>query len=354
MTGAHLAGYEVDIFATRRRIPRPPVSIHTPVVGPLSYLPYRWVSEQAAQRIERQFLQSVRLGDIAYLWPAASLETHRILHDRGIPVVLEGINTRMASAKRILDAAYEAFGAPPAHNITEARIAEEEEKYTYASAIFAPNRNVEAALKGSPLEHRIIPSSYGVNTKKASPERDYADHGRPLTFLFCGYACVRKGMHFLLDAWARTPGRHKLQIVGRIEPLIAKRYADLLAEDRIEVIGFVKDVHPWFAKADVFVFPSLEEGGPQVTYEAALHGLPIIASPMGASRLGDTEGTMLIVNPADTVALAAEMERLAGSVPLRREMGGIARAAVNDFDWDAVGRARMVVLTETLAKIDAE
>jgi len=105
-------------------------------------------------------------------------------------------------------------------------------------------------------------------------------------------------------------------------------------------------VHPLFGKADVFVFPSLEEGGPQVTYEAALHGLPIIASPMGASRLGDTEGTMLIVNPADTVALAAEMERLAASVPLRRELGSIARQKVFDFDWDAVGRERMMILSE--------
>jgi glycosyltransferase involved in cell wall biosynthesis len=291
----------------------------------------------------------VQPGDIAYLWPSASLDTHRILHDRGIPVVLEGINTRMKSARRILDTAYEAFGAPPAHGITDARIAEEEAKYTYASAIFAPNRNVEAALHGSPLEHRIISASYGVDTRKASPPRDYTGHDRPLTFMFCGYACVRKGMHHLLDAWARVQGPHRLQIVGHIEPLIAERYARSLASDRIERVGFVGDVHPYFARADVFVFPSLEEGGPQVTYEAALHGLPIIASPMGASRLGDTPGTMLTVDPADTEALAGAIDRLATSPALRQEIGRTARAAAFGFDWNAVGQARAERLCDMLA-----
>lgn len=349
MTGAHLAGYTTDIFATRRRIPAPPVPIRTPVPGPIAYLPYRWVSAQAHRAIEARFLDAVRPGDITYLWPNASLETHRILHARGFPIVLEGINTRMASAKRILDAAYEAFDTKPAHSITAARIAEEEEKYKYARAIFAPGRSVEAALKGSPLENRAIPASYGVDTTRARPGRTYADHGRPLTFLFCGYACVRKGAHFLLDAWARMPGPHKLQFVGRIEPLIAERYSRILASDRVELVGFVKDVHPYFAGADVFVFPSLEEGDPLVTYEAALHGLPIIASPMGASRLGETEGTMLIVDPARADDLAAALDRLAGDADQRAALGQAAQAAVQNFDWRLVGAARARALMHALA-----
>lgn len=348
MNGAHRAGYRTDVFATRRRIPSPPVPIHTPIPGPLAHLPYRWVSRSAQEWVERQFIRALRPGDIAYLWPAVSLETHRILHERGFPIVLEGINTRMASARPILDAAYEAFGARPTHGITDARIAEEEEKYTYASAIFAPNRNVETALKGSPLEGKIIPASYGVDTTRASPERDYADPGRPLTFMFCGYACVRKGVHFLLDAWKHIAGGHKLQLVGRIEPLIAERYADLLASDRVETLGFVKDVHPHFAQADVFVFPSLEEGGPQVTYEAALHGLPIIASPMGASRMGDTEGTMLIVEPSDREALVDRIEMLIASRELRASLGRVARRTAFDFDWLDVGVSRADKLVEVM------
>jgi len=259
---------------------------------------------------------------------------------------MEGINTRMASAREILDAAYEDFGVEPSHGITDERIAEEEAKYHYSQAIFAPNRHVESALTGSPLENRILSSSYGVDTKKASPPRDYPVK-ESLTFMFCGYACVRKGMHFLLDAWQNISGPHRLQIVGNVEPIIAERYATLLNSGRVELVGFVDDVHHYFSQADVFVMPSLEEGGPQVTYEAAVHGLPIIASPMGASRLGDEEGTMLIVEPSDRDAFEDALDQMIRSVELRRALGMRARAHVPYFDWDAVGARRAEQLQTT-------
>jgi len=351
MNGAYRAGYAVDVFANRRRIKKPEVPMTLSLPGPiLAQLPYRKVAAAASRALERRFLRSIRSGEIAYLWPAASLKVHRVLYERNIPVVLEGINTRMSSAREILDAAYEDFGVEPSHGITNERIAEEEEKYHYCQAIFAPNRHVESALAGSSLENRILSTSYGVDTKEASPPRDYPVK-EALTFMFCGYACVRKGMHFLLDAWQKMPGPHRLQIVGNVEPIIAERYATLLNSDRIELVGFVDDVHSYFSQADVFVMPSLEEGGPQVTYEAALHGLPIIASPMGASRLGDEEGTMLIVEPSDRDSLEDALDQVIRSAELRRALGARARECVPYFDWDVVGarRAEQLQTTELLA-----
>ena len=348
MRGAHAAGHEVLVHANRRRRGDASVPMRLTLPGTFSGLPYKWISARASRRTEARFLKEVREGDVAYLWPAASLEAHRVLHRRGVPVVLEGINTRMASAKRILDAAYEAFGIPPAHAITEARIAEEEEKYRHASAIFAPNRHVEAALVGSPLEGRVIPASYGAHLAHASPERDYPKKDA-LTFMFCGYACVRKGVHLLLDAWRTMPKGHVLQLVGRVEPAIAERYADLLAGPSVEVVGFVDDVHAWFARADVFVFPSLEEGGPQVTYEAALHGLPMLTSPMGAGRLEEIEDALICIDPARREALAEALRRLAADRDLRAHLGRTARRHAPYFDWGAVGARRAERLKARLA-----
>ena len=345
--GAFRAGYDIDVFANRRRVPLPDVPLTLSLPGPLlGQLPYQRVVKAASRRLEKQFLKAVQPGDIAYLWPAASVDMHRRLNEMGVDVVLEAINTRMSSARKILDAAYADFGVPPAHGITDRRIAEEEEKYHYCQAIFAPNRNVEHALKGSPLEHCILPSSYGVHTDLASTPRTRYGKDR-LTVMFCGYACVRKGAHFLLDAWKKMPAGHRLQIVGRIEPIIATRYADLLDSDRVEVVGFVENVHDYFAKADIFVMPSLEEGGPQVTYEAAVHGAAIIASPMGASRLGDEEGTMLVLDPSDREALEDGLARLLASADLRQTLGETARARVEYFDWDKVGARRAAQMQQT-------
>ena len=345
LQGAHRAGYAVQLFANRCRVARPDVPLTLAAPAPIERLPYRWIGKAASRRLERMFLDAIQPGDIAYLWPAASLEVHRILHERGTPIVLEGINTRMAAAKQILDGAYADFGAPPAHGITAARIAEEEQKYIYADAIFAPNAHVARALKGSPLQGRAIPTSYGVDTSKASPERDYPDK-TSLTFLFCGYACVRKGVHLLLEAWQSMPECHRLQLVGQIEPVIAERYRALLASERVEVVGFVEDVHAWFAKADVFVFPSLEEGGPQVVYEAALHGLPMITSPMGAGRFEGVKDALLTIDPTCTAAFSDALKHVADCAALRERLGRTARRMALGFDWGHVGAQRAAKLVD--------
>jgi glycosyltransferase involved in cell wall biosynthesis len=346
MNGAASAGFPSSVFAVRRRVSKPIVPMHTAVPKIMSILPYAKVSKAGTRRLEKMFLASIGSQDIAFLWPTVSLEMHHILHERGVPIVLEGINTRMKSAKLILDKAYEDFGEPPSHGITQRRIDVEEQKYTYASAIFAPNRLVEDSLVGSPLENAAIPSSYGVDTRRALPIRHYDTGGSPLTFLFCGSAGVRKGAHHLLDAWKHIGGGHRLQFLGSIDPLIRMRYKDLLASDRVEMLGFVNDPHPYFSQCDVFLMPSLEEGGPQVTYEAALHGRPIIASPMGASRMGDDPATMLIVDPASTDHMVEAMERLIASVTLREALGRAAHRAALGFNWMDVGRRRAALLAQ--------
>ena len=139
LQGAQGAGYAVDLFVNRYRMPDAGLTLHVALPGPLGLLPYRWVCAPASRRLEARYAASIRDDQIAYLWPSASLALHAAVQARGIPIVLEGINTRMAHAKRLLDQAYDAFGAPPAHGITEARIAEEEAKLALAAAIFAPS-----------------------------------------------------------------------------------------------------------------------------------------------------------------------------------------------------------------------
>ncbi|PZQ94875.1 MAG: hypothetical protein DI533_21065 [Cereibacter sphaeroides] len=344
MQGAYTAGFSADMFVNRYRMPKTGLPVHVALPGPFGHLPYRRVEALASRLIEARYEASLAEGDIAYLFPAVSLQLHETLQRRGVPIVLEGINTRMASAKVILDAAYDAFGAPAGHGITDDRIAEEEAKYATATTIFAPSGPVEQALAGSPLASRFQSSSYGTDTGRSVSARDYAAAERPLTFLFCGYASIRKGIHHLLDAWAVLPGTARLRIVGRIEPLIAERYRDILASDRIETVGFVKDVHPHFAEADVFVMPSLEEGDPLVTYEAALHGLPVIASVMGGGRMGDVAGRMILVDPVEPDALALALAELAGSTERREMLGTGLRRVVQDYDWAAVGARRAAML----------
>ena len=335
--GALEAGGDVELLVNRSRLPLPAPSVRALLQGPLAYLPHRMVQGPASRVLERWYLSRLRPGDIAWLWPAVSLRTHEIVARRGNPIVLEGINTRMKAAKAVLDAAYDAFGAPPGHGITEARIAEEEAKLALATTIFAPSPGAEQALVGSPLEGRFLRSSYGVDTRTIPPPRTPGAH---VTFLFCGYVCVRKGAHHLLDVWPRMPKDARLRLVGRIEPVIAERYRDLLASDQVQTVGFTRDVTSHYQASGVFVFPSLEEGDPLVTYEAALHGLPIVTSAPGAGRIGAERNCAIVVEPSDREALLEALLGLYRSAELRADWGDRGRAAVTDYDWNRVGATR--------------
>jgi glycosyltransferase involved in cell wall biosynthesis len=114
----------------------------------------------------------------------------------------------------------------------------------------------------------------------------------------------------------------------------------------VTVAGYVQDVRTLYREADIFVMPSLEEGGPQVTYEAAAHGVSIIASPMGASRMGESGECLMVVDPYDTDAMASALTRLATSDEERAIWGARARAAVQSYDWPLVGMDRARKLNE--------
>ena len=144
------------------------------------------------------------------------------------------------------------------------------------------------------------------------------------TFIFVGSICVRKGAHLLLRYWARSRIRGRLILAGEVEPAIAEVCAEYLAREDVQVIKYTRDLGPYYRSADAFVFPSLEEGGPQVTYEAAGCGLPLITSPMGAGRIAVEQSTGFIVDPFDEAVAIAAMQAMADDRDLRRRMGDAA------------------------------
>ena len=194
--------------------------------------------------------------------------------------------------------------------------------------------------------HKIREASFGWD-----PNR-FRGHSRALsridgaTFIFVGYICVRKGAHLLLRSWARSHIRGRLILVGEVEPAIAEVCAEYLAREDVQVIKYTRDLGPYYRSADAFVFPSLEEGGPQVTYEAAGCHLPLITSPMGGARIAVDKSTGFIVDPFDEAAWVSAMQTIADDRRPRRSMGNAAYQRALQFTWQKVGEARGRVFQE--------
>ena len=157
-------------------------------------------------------------------------------------------------------------------------------------------------------------------------------HDEGCVFLFAGGITQRKGIKYLLEAWARIrrPG-WKLQLLGAL-PKNPGPLPSLL--EGVELLGRVAhaEVPARMAAADVFVFPSLFEGSAVVTYEAMASGLPSVVTPAAGSVVRDGVAGF-VVGPRDVDALAKRMEQLGNSPRLRDRMSTAARSRAIEFDW---------------------
>ncbi|HEY65970.1 MAG TPA: glycosyltransferase family 4 protein, partial [Caldilineae bacterium] len=112
-------------------------------------------------------------------------------------------------------------------------------------------------------------------------------------------------------------------------PILA-RYRDLPG---LRLIGYVTDPVAVYQQADVFTFPTIEEGSALVTYEALACGLPVVTTPNAGSVVRDgVEG--FIVPTRDVEALVAVLERLRADERLRLGIGWAARQRAEAFTWE--------------------
>ncbi|MDY7108503.1 MAG: glycosyltransferase family 4 protein, partial [Planctomycetota bacterium] len=345
-TCSHLGGEGLEAFM---HVPTAAQAVRAPFLRPA--LPYvrfpipwephfRLIASPARARLYRRFEAAIADDDIAYLWSTVPLETFQRLRERGIPIIREKFNCHVKAARDILVEAYDRLGvACPDTRISEQTIAYERQSLSMSDFVSSPSPAVTESLAAEGIAPpRIIETSYGWDRRhvdiSARPRRDDDDG---ITVVFVGAVCVRKGVHLLLEAWARAGVRGRLVLCGAVEPIIADRCAEALNRPDVFAPGRVKDVGRRYASADLFVLPSLEEGSPLVTYEALAFGLPVLVSPMGAGGVVRNDEEGLIREPYDTDAWIEALRALAADGELRRVLGEAARRRAEAFTWDRVG-----------------
>jgi glycosyltransferase involved in cell wall biosynthesis len=319
----------------------------------LKWLCYR--SEHTPRVLaEKRFLRDLNDFDATYLWTAISLETFRKVKRAGKPIFLERINCYPGKAKPILDDAYKHLGMHPQHTITPETIKQEEAEAGMADFIFCPSPEVKKSFQEAGVpEQKLISTSYGwspqrfPNIPSNKPQQD------TVTVLFLGYVCVRKGAHLLLRAWERAGVKGRLMLCGRMEPAIAEACAEILGRSDVVHMEYTRDISFAYHEADIFAFPSLEEGSPLVTYEAMAHGLPVLLSPMGAGGIARDGIDGMIVSPYDEDAWVEALRKLAYSSELRLRFGASARQRAEEFTWEKVAAKRAAIVREKLEFSDA-
>jgi glycosyltransferase involved in cell wall biosynthesis len=301
--------------------------------------------EQPKRMTEDLFFRKEGSSSPVYLWAGLSPEIFERFNDRGAKIIVERINCHRATSRQILRSACEHWNVKLSETFTDSQIAEENRKLALADAIFCPSPMViKSMLENGVPEEKLLSSSYGWALERFPSIPDQPPDNPDPIFLFTGTLCMRKGILLLLEAWERAGISGKLILCGGIYHDVQAAMDRYLSADNIQHIAYTRDIGQVYRMADVFVFPSLEEGGPMVTYEAMAHGIPPLVTAMGGGAVVQDGINGVVLPDFDVDAWAAAITELAENRQKRMELGQKARERALQFTWKNVAEQRALLL----------
>ena len=220
-------------------------------------------------------------------------------------------------------------------------VAKEEAEYDGADLITVPSGFAERSFieMGIPAgKLRRVP--YGSRIERFRPTGGPEEGG--FDILFVGQVSLRKGIPYLLEAFARFKHpRKRLRIVGSVDPSIASLLSTL-PNERVEYLGNVPNskLPSLYSAAHAFVLPSIEEGLGMVMAEAMACGCPVIASENAGAEDLFTSGREGFIVPIRSVdALLGALDAMADDPALARAMRANAVSRTQAMDgWNQYGR----------------
>jgi glycosyltransferase involved in cell wall biosynthesis len=201
---------------------------------------------------------------------------------------------------------------------------------------FLPSAQIEVIPNGVDLEKFHPP---GVRSPRKEPDAPM------LRLVTVGRLSATKRLPLLVETmeWlGRRGGRVHLTIVGggALEAELGRRLQEKNLRGTVTLAGRhdAGRMPEIYREHDVFVSASMQEGMSNAMLEAMASGLPIVTTRCeGVDELIADNG--IIVDDPQPAALAAALEKLAGSPKTLKTMSTAARQQAARFSWGAVAQA---------------
>src|SRR5277367_868615 len=176
-------------------------------------------------------------------------------------------------------------------------------------------------------------------TRRNKVRRSYRLEESDFVCLLIGNDWKKKGLDTLLNACSKLSDLPlKVFAVGGDDPSVYQPLVrQLHLESQVRFLPLSDDVLSFYAAADLYAGPSLEDAFNLPIVEAMACGLPVIASVhAGASELvRDGETGLLLRDPKSADDLAMLIRRLADDKNLRQSLGQAAsRFVQQNCNWD--------------------
>jgi glycosyltransferase involved in cell wall biosynthesis len=192
---------------------------------------------------------------------------------------------------------------------------------------------------------------FAMNPPEALPD---PDGGAVIFTATMSWAANVDGIHFLLDEvfplLVRARPNLRAVIIGRNPPAAL---SDKIRERGLNVTltGFVDDIRPYVAEANVYVIPLFVGSGTRIkAFEAMAMGRPVVSTTLGVEGLDVVDGETF-VRADDAEAFARAILALLDDAPLRARIACAARRLMEDrFSWSRVARQFETICERALAR----
>lgn len=297
-------------------------------------------------------LASLRLkrgADIVIGGPRVSKKAKKF---RALTIAERG-SSHILYQDNILREEYERYGIKiKPFMLPHPKIIEDELKmYENIDYISIPSLFVKRTFLGKGIpERKLIHIPYGVDL---SSFRKILKNDNIFRVVFVGGMSLRKGVHYLLQAFAELNlPNSELMLIGAINDEIKPFFRKY--EGKFNYVGKApqSELYRYYSQGSVFAIMSIEEGLAMVQPQAMACGLPVICTTNTGGEDIIRDGVDGFIIPIrDIEALKEKLLYLYENPEICRRMGQSAKKRVaSGFTWDDYGD-KMIKVYEKIIKL---
>lgn len=360
VNGLAAAGAEVTVFTGDLLRPVPEgVKVHKTLARGKLCIPYKLIGSSQAWMLHdyvvSRYLQKTRdRFDIIHAWPQGALRTLSTAKRLGIPTVLERCNAHTRFCYEVVQKECERLevALPPGHEsaFSERILERDEEEFRTADRLLCPSEFVVQTFRERGFsQEKLARHIYGFDEKVYYPSAEPQPTRRGINALFVGVCAVRKGVHFALEAWLKSPAHREgtFSIAGEFLPAYAEKLAPMLSHSSVRCLGHRTDVPELMRQNDILILPSIEEGFGLVCTEAMGSGCVPVVSDACTDICKHGENSM-VHQVADVESLSRHITMLFEDRALLRRLRTAGLAMRDQLTWTAAGVRLLEVYEETI------
>ena len=298
-----------------------------------------WFTTLRHRVFPRRLIRLMRREPVDFLWgPYDCLEAFEWAKPKGVFCILDQPNVHYCALDAIMRAERRTnpdFFVSVLHDVRPEQISRQQRAAEIADMIVVGSAFARQSMldEGVP-DAKVVIAPYGYDESAFSDDAPIREplRGRPLEMLFVGSLGPRKGLAYLLEAFASIPPSYaRLTLVGPLDAPPGKLAGH---GPQVRYLGQARrrEVAEHMRQADCFILPSLAEGGGIVLYEAAAAGLALVQSAQCGDGVREGRNGIILEEVSADCIRKAVMD-LATSPDRLAQMQGAAWSMRKERSW---------------------